>query len=199
MWQRRPGNAMVAIINNYMKQHFALKLLFFLCCALSNKAQGKLTAKVFDFGSYKVEIDSCANNSGSIIVIKQNGKKIYEYCRHDGVYVDVDTVELNRDSIVDFVFTYAYDDHTTLGIILSSNNRVKYSQIDVTDDLYAKEDCNYKFDEKMIKDFIITDLDKDAKADIVTIALGSRGGEIVTTECSRIFLNKELLKIIKQR
>ncbi len=154
----------------------------------------------FSFGEYIVVTGSC--DKGSIISISRRGKNVFRSCRGDGKYAAIDTMDINQDKKMDFVFSYAFDDYSSLGIIVSTRGRGRYEIISIEDDLYSDQDCSvepYQVNDVRIKDFILTDFDKDGKKDILTIGVQNPDYGVQETECSRIILHQQLLQKLKAR
>lgn len=154
----------------------------------------------FNFGKYVVVTGS--NVKGSAISILERGKIIYKNQGGDGIFSAIDTVDINQDKRLDFVFSYAFDDYTNLGILVSKGKRNKYEIISITDEIYKNQDCSfepYQPDDKRIKDFILTDIDGDGKIDILTNAIVNSNSKIVATECSKVILHPQLLEMLRKR
>lgn len=177
-----------------------LLLIIFQHYSFQNKNQDKLMQidKRFEFGRYIVITGSC--HSGSAIEILFNNKIVHHSCGGDGMFTDIDTMDLNKDGRLDFVFGYTFDDYSTLGMLISKRNKRNYKTISITDDLYKTYDCSlepYSFDNKGLKEFVLTDIDNDGNKDILTMLMIDTLGKILPTDCSLSFKNQELLRLFE--
>ena len=179
-----------------------LIILIFKICISPHAYQESLLAdqKKIDFGNYTVITGSC--DKGSAIEIFDGGKSIYNSCGGDGMYIDIDTMDINKDKIPDFVFVYAFEDGSTLGMLVSTREKKRYKNLNLCDDLFNKFDCStepYKPDDNRLKDFIIADIDKDGNKDIITIAIKNIDGSVTSTDCSITILHHQLQDLLKRR
>ena len=180
----------------------ALLLLMFVVqqCSFTPSRQDGFTEnkKRFNFGKYIVLTGSC--NKGSGIEILESGKSVYYSCGGDGQFVEIDTMDINKDGMLDFVFAYAFDDYTNLGMLISTGSKNKYETISITDNLFKTLDCSvnpYQIDDKRLKDFVLTDTDNDGNKDILTMAIQNSDRSVSATGCSKTILYQQLLQKLK--
>ncbi|MDO9353898.1 MAG: hypothetical protein Q7T55_09395 [Solirubrobacteraceae bacterium] len=178
---------------------FFLMLLFLLQCSskLSNNTVLIKNKKTLDFGEYTVITGDCSK--GSVIHIFLRGKSYFYSCGGDGVFGDMDTLDINKDGLMDFIFIYAFDDYSCLGMLVSDGDN-SYESLSISNDIYKRYDCSvapYNMDDINLKDFILIDIDQDGNKDIVTIAYRSIDGKFVLTGCSNIILYNQLMKKLK--
>lgn len=179
-----------------MKVFLLTLLLLLLQCSSKNNTNSTLikNIKTWNFGIYNVFTGNC--NKGSDIHILRSGKSLFYSCGGDGAFGDLDTMDINKDGLMDFVFVYAFDDYSCLGMLVSKGDN-SYESLSISDDLYKRYDCSvepYKIDDKNLKDFILFDINHDGNKDIITIAYKNKGGKFVSTGCSRVILYNQLIR-----
>jgi len=179
-----------------MKILLLLILVVQQCSFTSSNQDNQIkNGKRRDFGKFVVLIGSC--DKGSAIEIMESGKTVYYSCGGDGQFVEIDTMDINKDGISDFVFAYAFDDYTNLGMLISTGNKNKYETISITDNLFKTLDCSvnpYQIDDERLKDFVLTDIDNDGNKDILTMSIQNSDGSVSATGCSKTILYQQLLQ-----
>jgi hypothetical protein len=152
--------------------------------------------KKFNFGKYKIITGGC--DSGSAVFILKHKKIVFQNFGGDGIFMSFDTISITNDHIPDFIFTYAFDDYTTLGMLLSCKDRKRFRILNLTDNIFKSIDCSlepYSIDDNRIKDFIISDINNDGLKEVITLAVQNPNHSITCTQCSMVFTHDQLLEI----
>ncbi len=179
-----------------MKYLFTLYLL--ISSSICTAQKGELFKK-YVFKNFTVETDSC--NYGAKIKLFRNSKVIYQNCFADAFRINkVDTIDLNKDKLLDFVFTLQSDDYSTLDILLSNTNPIFYKSFHITDITSAElyNSIHLRKDES-IEDFIITKPFKNGERRIITNIILRRKQVIPLKNFSQTFTTNEIKKKMKQR
>jgi hypothetical protein len=177
---------------------FAVIKVFTLSC--KNQDIILLDEKKFNFGKYSVTTGGC--DSGSVIIIMEGDRKIFQDIGGEGMYISVDTINISEDHNPSFIFSYAYEEDRTLGMLVSTNCREKFKVLNITDDLFKSFDCPFETSEiqkNSIKDFVISDIDNDGKQDVITIAYKTSDKSVKPTNCSKVYTHDQLLEILNKR
>lgn len=125
--------------------------------------------KEYSFSSYKV-ITGFIDESSTMLIYKE-GKKVFEQKGGDGYYMKVDTIHINDDGIIDFVYSYNLETYYGIGFLISHNGAKTYRNI-LTDTEYwdprdYEQDSSKLNGIKKIADFVVADANGDGKTDII--------------------------------
>lgn len=134
-----------------------------------NKTSGQYS-NIYKFGLYTVE--TAQRVAKSSIKINKNGKGFYISCSDNGVeYTQVDTLALNNDDIPDFVYAYRSKEYTTIGLLVSTTDSIKYKKLDVK---FMFEPA--KKNMATYRAFILKDVNNDGYKDLVLNVLQDKTG-----------------------
>lgn len=175
-----------------------LFFVFFSCSFNHEFEKSFQYEKQWKYGNFTV-ITGFDKSEPVIEIFKANARFFFKK-GGDGAYGNIDTLDINRDGIPDFVFETKYEDGSTIGIIVSVRNKSNYRIYNIADDILYKYDCStapYDQSDSRIKSFIVTDIDKNGKRDIITMAIRNKNGGVSLTSCSKKILYEEIQKMIK--
>jgi hypothetical protein len=118
--------------------------------------------KQYTFGSLQLTTDTC--NNGALVKVKTNGRVLHTSCFQDVVFIGgLDTLDINSDSKLDFIFTLQSDDYSTLTLLLSDKQSFAYSSHDLGDISSAELYSDYELKEtEVLRDFILINRGRNA-------------------------------------
>ncbi len=181
----------------YMK----VTLLFFLFsyCSSPNRPIEKSLQyeKRWNYG--KVTVVTGFDGQNPVIEILKGGVQVFIKKGGDAAYGDIDTLDINKDGMLDFVFESKYEDGSTIGMLVSIKKKRTYKIFNIADNILNKYDCStvpYDQGDSRLKSFVLVDIDKNGKRDIVTMAIRNKQGTIESTGCSKNILYEEIQKRI---
>jgi hypothetical protein len=178
-----------------------LTLLFLLlsCCSSPNRPVKRALQyeKRWNYG--KVTVVTGFDAQKPVIKIFQSGAQVFIKKGGDAAYGEVDTLDINKDGMLDFVFESRFEDGSTVGMLVSVKRKHTYKIYNIVGDILNKYDCStapYDQGDPRLKSFVLVDIDKNGKRDIVTMAIRNKEGVIESTGCSKNILYEELEKAI---
>lgn len=180
----------------YMK--VTLLFLLFSYCSSPNRPIEKPLQyeKRWNYG--QVTVVTGFDAQSPVIKILQGGVQVFSKKGGDAAYGEIDTLDINKDGMMDFVFESRYEDGSTVGMLVSVKKKHTYKIYNIADDILNKYDCStapYDQGDTRLKSFILVDVDKNGKRDIVTMALRNKQGAIESTGCSKNILYEEIQKV----
>jgi len=180
----------------YMK----VTLLFLLFSYCSSPEKPLQYEKRWNYGKFTVVTGFDEQNP--VITILQDDVQVFSKKGGDAAYGDIDTMDINKDGMLDFVFESKYEDGSTVGMLVSVKKKQTYKIYNIADDILNKYDCStapYAQGDARLKSFVLMDVDKNGKRDIVTMAIRNKQGLMETTGCSIKILYEEIAKIASNK
>lgn len=174
-----------------------LFLLFSYCSSPTRPTEKPLQyEKRWNYG--KVTVVTGFDAQDPVIKILQGGVQVFRKKGGDAAYGDIDTLDINKDGMPDFVFESKYEDGSAVEMLVSVKKKNTYKIKNITSDILNKYDCStapYNQSDARLKSFVLMDVDKNGKRDIVTMAIRNKQGAIESTGCSKSILYEEIVKI----
>lgn len=131
--------------------------------------------RTYDFGRFAVKTGDCKRNTQ--IEVFDGGRRIYHDCSGDGYgYLQVDSLYLNSDALPDFVFAYAMEEYTVIGLLVSSESEPKYRKVDIGILFDPQTYDSVLLDKnETIRQFVLKDANNDGRKDLITNLLLRNG------------------------
>jgi hypothetical protein len=148
------------------------------------------------FGAYTVYAGECAVNTA--LTITRGRDTLYYNCGGDGMgYTMVDTINLNNDTLPDFVYAYTMEEYTVIGVLVSRHGKTHYQDVDVID---VFDPITY--DTTIAKDAVIRtlwlcDINNDGRRDILVNSLA--GSNYSIPNWTKVIYNRQLRDIATGR
>lgn len=132
---------------------------------------------------------------GAKIKIKFGNDLLFENCYVDAFSINnFDSLDINSDGVIDFLFTLQSDDYCTLVALISQNDTMSYKSYDLIDIMSAELYSTQKIVESdVIKEYIIVK-SSSGKLNIMTNVLLRNGEIIPLTGFSDTLLISEIMK-----
>ena len=147
---------------HFKRLSFCLTAIFFL----SFKVDEAKHFKQYNFNGLQLTTDTC--QTGTLVKIDSQESVLYTNCFQDIFFIGgLDTLDINSDSKLDFIFTLQWDDYSTLTLLLSDKQSFAYTSHDLGDISSAELYSDYELREKeVLREFIL--IDSGANAYVLT-------------------------------
>lgn len=186
-----------------MKKYLFLIMCFFVFSMIISSACVSKGGEHPGNNNYKVVTGFC--DKGSEIKVFKNETVIYHLCGGDGIYQSYGQININNDSIPDFVYSYNMEDYYDIGVLVSTSSGYDDYMFDYeydAIDLYAntlKDGAITVTETDSLADFMVTDIDKDHQDDLLVNFL-IRDDSIyrIPTFTDTIY-HSDILKLIEQK